>query len=70
MALLILVVSLSCRKDKVSYVATPYELEIPSHFPQMIIPEDNPMTVEGVALGRKLFYEELLSGDNSYGHVM
>lgn len=65
MALLILVVSLSCRKDKVSYVATPYELEIPSHFPQMIIPEDNPMTVEGVALGRKLFYEELLSGDNS-----
>ena len=63
--LLILMLSLSCRKDQVSYVATPYELDIPSHFPQMIIPEDNPMTVEGVELGRKLFYEELLSGDNS-----
>jgi|TARA_Y100000385_G_C13109130_1_gene650995 cytochrome c peroxidase len=56
---------LSCKKDKVTYEATPYELEIPSHFPQMIIPEDNPMTVEGVELGRKLFYETLLSGDNS-----
>jgi cytochrome c peroxidase len=29
------------------------------------IPDDNPMTVEGVALGRKLFYDPLLSGDNS-----
>lgn len=46
-------------------VQTPYNLAIPSHFPTMIIPEDNPMTVEGVELGRKLFYEEKLSGDNS-----
>lgn len=62
---LLIVVVLSCKKDKVEYVATPYELEIPSHFPQMIIPEDNPMTVEGVELGRKLFYEKKLSGDNT-----
>ncbi|MDG1429290.1 MAG: cytochrome c peroxidase [Crocinitomicaceae bacterium] len=62
---LLIVVMLSCKKDKVTYEATPYELEIPSHFPQMIIPEDNPMTVEGVELGRKLFYETMLSGDNS-----
>ena len=55
----------SCKKDKVGYVPTPYELEIPSHFPQMNIPEDNPMTVEGVELGRHLFYEKKLSGDNS-----
>ncbi len=56
---------LACKKDKVSYEPTPYVLEIPSHFPDMVIPTDNPMTVEGVALGRKLFYEELLSGDNT-----
>jgi cytochrome c peroxidase len=31
----------------------------------MIIPEDNPMTVEGVELGRHLFYEKRLSGDNT-----
>ncbi|MFK7787343.1 MAG: cytochrome-c peroxidase [Crocinitomicaceae bacterium] len=61
----VIAVILSCNKDKVEYEPTPYELEIPSHFPDMIIPEDNPMTVEGVELGRMLFYEEKLSGDNS-----
>jgi cytochrome c peroxidase len=60
-----LLVFVSCKKDNVGYEPTPYDLEIPSHFPTMIIPEDNPMTVEGVALGRELFYEELLSGDNT-----
>ena len=55
----------SCKKDKVGYTPTPYNLQIPSHFPDMIIPADNPMTVEGVELGRYLFYEKLLSGDNS-----
>lgn len=44
---------------------TPLTLETPSNLPPMTIPEDNPMTVEGVALGRQLFYEELLSADNS-----
>lgn len=56
---------LSCKKDKPMYEPEPYELVIPSHFPTMPIPADNPMTVEGVALGRKLFYEKLLSGDNT-----
>jgi cytochrome c peroxidase len=55
----------SCKKDKVGYEPVPYVLDIPSHFPDMIIPSDNPMTVEGVALGRKLFYEKQLSGDNT-----
>lgn len=55
----------ACRKDKVGHEPTPYTLKIPSHFPDMPIPEDNPMTVEGVKLGRYLFYEKKLSGDNS-----
>lgn len=62
---LLIVLVFSCRKDKVGYKATPYVLDIPSHFPDMIIPADNPMTVEGVDLGRYLFYEKKLSGDNS-----
>ncbi len=56
---------LSCKKDKVNSEPTPYVLDIPSHFPDMPIPVDNPMTVEGVELGRKLFYEKRLSGDNT-----
>ena len=60
-----LILLFSCKKDKVNSVPTPYVLDIPSHFPAMQIPEDNPMTVEGVELGRKLFYEKKLSGDNT-----
>lgn len=63
--ILLLILAYSCKKDKVEAIPTPYTLKIPSHFPDMIIPEDNPMTVEGVELGRKLFYEKKLSGDNS-----
>ena len=62
---LAIVVILSCNQDQVEFAPTPYTLAIPSHFPDMIIPEDNPMTVEGVELGRKLFYETKLSGDNT-----
>jgi cytochrome c peroxidase len=56
---------MSCTKDNTGYTPEPYVLEIPSHFPDMQIPEDNPMTVEGVYLGRKLFYEKKLSGNNT-----
>jgi cytochrome c peroxidase len=55
----------ACRKDDAGYDPTPYALDIPPHFPDMPIPADNPMTVEGVELGRRLFYETMLSGDNS-----
>jgi cytochrome c peroxidase len=44
---------------------TPYDLEIPQNMPPMIIPADNPLTVEGVKLGRHLFWEKRLSGDNT-----
>lgn len=56
---------LACSKDKTFTGTTPYVLEIPSHFPEMQIPADNPMTKEGVELGRMLFYEKMLSLDNS-----
>ena len=59
----------SCVKDDpksvepvadVPYKTTPYPLEVPAGFPDMIIPEDNPTTVEGVALGRMLYYDTIL----------
>lgn len=46
-------------------VGTPLKLEIPEKFPPTNIPADNPLTEEGVWLGRNLFYETALSGDNS-----
>ncbi|MBH8567578.1 hypothetical protein KB206_01685 [Microvirga sp. STS02] len=41
---------------------TPYNLVVPANFPPLPAqPADNPLTVEGVALGRQLFYEKGLS---------
>ncbi len=43
--------------------ATPYTIQIPPGFPTNLnIPADNPMTVEGIRLGRHLFYDGRLSG--------
>ena len=47
------------------YTPTPYALTIPGNFSAMPIPADNPFTVEGIRLGRFLFYEERLSGNNT-----
>ena len=44
---------------------TPYLIETPSGFPDMIIPVNNPMTVEGVYLGEKLFKDPILSANNT-----
>lgn len=45
------------------YEPTPYIINIPYGFPTNLnIPEDNPMTVEGVELGRYLFYDGRMSG--------
>ncbi len=49
--------------DDLPYQPTPYEIDIPFGFPTILnIPDDNPMTVEGVELGRYLFYDGRLSG--------
>jgi cytochrome c peroxidase len=40
-------------------------LAIPRGFPLLQVPPDNPTTVQGVALGRRLFYDSILSGDDT-----
>lgn len=60
----------SCKKEPVpddedpsSYTPTPYTIDIPKYFPTLLyIPADNPMTEEGIALGRYLFYDGRLAG--------
>ena len=56
----------SCEYDS-NYVfqPTPYVINTPYGFPDMIIPFDNPLTVQGVELGKKLFNDPILSADNS-----
>ena len=47
------------------WAPTPYVLDIPPFFPPMDIPADNPLTEEGVHLGRLLFWDPLLSEDQT-----
>jgi cytochrome c peroxidase len=59
-----LMLEAGCTKDKTpvnDYTITPYNLIIPQGFPPMPIPAYNPTSVEGVALGRKLYYDPILS---------
>ncbi|NCD42489.1 MAG: hypothetical protein EOL88_10395, partial [Bacteroidia bacterium] len=61
--LTILGIAFSCSEKPQPYEPTPYTLDIPDYFPtQVNIPEDNPLTEEGVELGRHLFYDGRLSG--------
>jgi len=39
---------------------TLYNLVIPEGFPEMTIPASNPLSIEGVALGKKLYYDNIL----------
>ena len=51
--------------DPVAPITTPFLVELPDRIAPMPIPEDNPLTVEGVSLGRKLFYDPVLSSNGS-----
>ena len=61
---------MSCTsKEEEIYTPIPYNLEIPTLFADKliapIIPANNPLTEEGVALGKKLFFDKILSGDET-----
>ena len=51
--------------SEIPYSPTAYVLRAPAHFPRMLIPDDNPMTDQGVLLGRRLFFDPILSSDGS-----
>ena len=69
LSLVFIVFLIGCKKETPTpeTVAglTPYVLQIPSSLPPMVIPASNPMTEEGVALGKQLFFDPILSGDNT-----
>ena len=63
---------LSCRKEKQiepapetpqTYALTPYVVKYPYYFPKLNIPSNNPLTIEGINLGRKLYYDNILSNN-------
>ena len=73
--ILIILIFFSCKKDKpdIVYDPTPVDLKIPVVFKDRIlppvIPKNNPLTKEGIALGKKLFYDPVLSKNHSLACV-
>ena len=51
--------------EDIPYNPAPYAIKKPSHFPAIAIPPDNPQTLAGVQLGRRLFYDPILSADST-----
>lgn len=51
--------------DHIPYDPQPYTIVKPSFFPNVPVPADNPMTADAVQLGRRLFYDPLLSADST-----
>jgi len=59
---------ISCQKKvavQSSFNPTPITIEVPDNFPPIEHPFDNPLTQQGVNLGRHLFWDKKLSGDNT-----
>jgi cytochrome c peroxidase len=64
--LLFLIIFTSCRKSDSSLEDEPIKFYIPEGFPQASYNfNNNPLTQKGFELGRKLFYDPILSKDNS-----
>lgn len=69
--LLLVLFSIACGKQQgydlrdFAYQPVPFLVPQPPNFPRMAIPEDNPMTQAGVALGQRLFFDPILSADSS-----
>lgn len=60
---------LNCSDEDMGYEPTPKSLDIPQIFSENIIapiiPTDNPQTKEGIALGKKLFFDKILSANGT-----
>lgn len=56
-----------CRKNDVAKTPTPVEFVVPANFPQPVFDfKNNPLTKEGIELGRRLFYDGILSKDGNF----
>src|SRR6185436_8731096 len=52
-------------KNKLPPGVAPFRLAVSELSPQMKLPEDNPLTIEGIELGRRLFDDPKLSRNNA-----
>ncbi|MFZ1331782.1 MAG: cytochrome-c peroxidase, partial [Flavobacteriales bacterium] len=71
-AFLLMVILASCKRESmedlglISQGTTPFEIDQPYYFPVLEVPSDNPLTEEGIALGRQLYYDPVLSTNGPF----
>lgn len=71
--LIIYAIMVACCEEPMGAIdlkSIPYNPEayipaVPENFPQLEVPEDNQLTVQGIDLGRHLFYDPILSADST-----
>src|SRR5690348_13557314 len=63
--LLLVVVRPTQQVDAEQQIGTPVTIKAPLGLPPVPIPSDNPLTVEKIALGRRLYYDPALSADKT-----
>ena len=56
---------ISCSKEQPHVLGAAVAIQAPLGLPPVPIPADNPPTADSIALGRKLFYDVRLSGDDT-----
>lgn len=63
----LLMATSACRKEEQAFSSDPGEfaLQIPPGFPEMVFPADNQFSLARWKLGKKLFYDPILSRDSS-----
>lgn len=69
-SLFVVLLMWACRKDSKRFVSfnkhnDEFDLELPPGFPALPVPEDNKLSKSRVFLGRKLFFDPILSRDSS-----
>lgn len=72
LTLILLIAAVACRPEKDQElrppvaIHTPFEPDVPYYFPRMDVPVDNPLTTEGIELGRRLYYDPILSSNGPF----
>jgi cytochrome c peroxidase len=68
----LVIITIHCSRNasnsltKIPYQPTPVTLDEPERLSKMSIPADNPLTSEGIALGKQLFFDPILSLDSTF----
>lgn len=72
LTIIFVIAAVACRPEKdpelgpAAVLLTAFDPDVPNYFPQMDVPANNPLTAEGIELGRRLYYDPILSTNGPF----